>query len=85
MEHKNFNNHISSTTIETYFSLVVFVLQVCFLPPCHFLPKVLRVHWALDSLVHHSWAMVVCSLAVLFFHADSRNVYQSDHYLCVDF
>lgn len=53
-----------------------FVLQACFLPPCHFLLKVLRVQWALDSPAHHWWAMGVCSLTALFiFHADSGNVF----------
>lgn len=41
-------------------------LQACFLPPCRFLPKLLRVQWASDSLAHHWWATAVSPVTVLF-------------------
>lgn len=53
--------------MNSFFSLVVYIPQVCFLPACHFLLKVFRVRWPLDSLVHHWWVMAVCALFVYYF------------------
>lgn len=83
--HRSLNNGMEWNFDELSFSLVGFVLQVCFLPACHFLLKVLRVQWALDSLAHHWWATAVCSLTVLFFPVLIVEMCHLDHYFCDDF
>lgn len=60
-------NNTNETIIFSFSYLPAYLsLQVCFLPPCRFLPKLLRVQWASDSLAHHWWATVVSPVTVFF-------------------